>query len=382
MKIKDISTYILKAPLERPFSSATMHFDHRKSLLVRIETDDGIVGWGEAGQFGPAEVPRSAIEYIFKPMLIGKDPLETEKLWQEMYCYTRDYGQKGSIIEAISGIDIALWDIKGKALNLPVSKLLGGRLREKVCAYATGLYFRSDFTLEDYIKEAATFVDKGFKGIKVKIGSKSLAEDMALIVGFRREFGDDFLIMVDCNHAYSAKVAIRVGKELEKHGVYWFEEPVIPEDIDGYIEVRNALSIAIAGGECEFTPYGFRNLIARRAVDIAQPDPCVAGGITACKRIIDLADLFGVLVVPHVWGSAVAMHAALQLIAVIPDQPSTNMPRPGINQTLLEYDQSENPLRENLSRSSLEFIDGYVTIPGRPGIGVEIDESMIEKYSV
>ncbi|MCR4425081.1 MAG: mandelate racemase/muconate lactonizing enzyme family protein [Firmicutes bacterium] len=382
MRITDVSTCVLKAPLERPFYSATMMFDHRKSLLVRVETDEGIVGWGEAGQFGPAELPKSVIEHVFGPMLIGEDPLNTEKLWQDMYCRTRDYGQKGSVIEAISGIDIALWDIKGKALNLPVSTLLGGRFRERVQAYATGLYYQPDYTPEDYVREAEAYVDKGFKGIKVKIGSNALAQDLALVAGLRREFGEDFLIMVDSNHAYNTRSAIRVGKELERYGVYWFEEPVIPEDIDGYVEVRRALNIAIAGGECEFTHYGFKNLITRHAVDIAQPDLSVTGGFTACKKVADLAHLFGVMVVPHIWGSSVAVLAGLQLIAAIPDLPPTNTPRPGFNETLLEFDQSTNPLRERLSKVPIELSDGFVAIPDRPGIGIDIDETVIEKYCV
>ncbi|NLB54344.1 MAG: mandelate racemase/muconate lactonizing enzyme family protein [Lentisphaerae bacterium] len=381
MKIKEITTYLLKAPLREPFYSSTMYFDHRKSLLVKITTDNGIVGWGESGQFGPAELPQAAID-VFKPLLIDEDPLNTEKLWEKMYCYTRDYGRKGSVIEAISGVDMALWDIKGKALGLPVSTLLGGRQRESVQAYATGLYFKPGQSLHDYVKETRQYIDKGFRGIKVKIGSNDPESDLAVIRALREEFGKDILIMTDANHAYNANTAVRVGKDLEEQGVYWFEEPVIPEDVAGYKVVKNALTIAIAGGECEYTHYGFKDLIVNHAVDIAQPDLSVAGGFTACKKISDLASLFGILVVPHVWGSAVAMFATLQFLATILDVPYNNIPRPGNNQTMLECDQTENPLRDNLALNTLVMHGGNIAIPNEPGLGIELNEEVLEKYCV
>lgn len=382
MKIKDIKTYILKAPLKEPFSSSSMYFDHRNSLLVKVITDEGIIGWGEAGQFGPPELPKTVIEEVLKPLLIDKNPFNTEKIWQDMYSYTRDYGQKGSVIEGISGIDIALWDIKGKALNLPVSTLLGGRYRDKVQAYATGLYFKDSYQLEDYVNEVGSYVEKGFKGVKIKIGSNSMEEDLKIISSIREKFGDSLLIMVDANHAYNANTAIRMGLKMEKYNIYWFEEPVIPEDIESYLEVKNALTTAVAGGECEFTQYGFKNFIKNRALDIAQPDICVAGGFTACRKIVDLANIFGIHVVPHVWGSAVSLFATLQLIATIPDLPPTNIPRAGVNQTLLEFDQSENLLREGFIKNKFQFKDGFVTIPDAPGIGVEIDENLMTQFII
>jgi D-galactarolactone cycloisomerase len=188
--------------------------------------------------------------------------------------------------------------------------------------------------------------------------------------------------MVDANHAYNAHTAIKVGKELEKYNVYWFEEPIIPEDIDSYLEVKRGINIAIAGGECEFTQYGFKDMLKKRSVDIAQPDVCVTGGFTACQKIVFLANIFGVHVIPHIWGSAVSIFATLQLLANIPDLPKTNISRPGVNQTLFEFDQSENPLREGFVKNKIELKDGIITIPDSPGIGVDIDEKSLSKFII
>ncbi|WP_343390151.1 mandelate racemase/muconate lactonizing enzyme family protein [Candidatus Amarobacter glycogenicus] len=311
MVIGDIRTFVLRVPLgkERFFSSQCA-FPERNSLLVRVETDSGIVGWGEGGQYGPAEPVASCINHVLAPQVVGRDPCEPVRLWEELYAATRDFGQKGAYIEAMSALDIALWDIKGQALGVPVHNLLGGAFRQSVPAYATGCYYRgADYlnhraTLPALAAEAHSYVETGFTMLKIKVGLLSTEADAERVATIREAIGSQVGLLVDCNHAYNAYTAIRMGRTLEKMDVRWFEEPVPPEDHEGYRRVRDALDVPIAGGECEYTRYGFRQLLADGCVDIAQPDLCVAGGFSEWLKIQALASSFGVSVIPRLgfWG--------------------------------------------------------------------------------
>ena len=375
MKITDVITYILKHELPEPFGFSQGWYNSRKCLLTKVETDAGVFGWGES--WGPPEPIGVAVESILKPLVLGEDPFDNEKLWERMYNQTKDYGQKGLIIGAISSIDIALWDIKGKAVGLPVHKLLGGSFRDNVQAYASGLYMtdppQSDQALSE---EALQYLDEGFTMLKMKIGFGPDL-DVRRVATVRKAVGDQVGIMVDANHAYDARTAIRLGKKLEEYDIFWFEEPVAPEDIDGYLDVKAALNIPIAGGEAEFTKFGFRDLLSRRAVDIVQPDVTLAGGFTECKKIAALAQAWFIACVPHVWGSAVGLAAGLQLVASIPSYPDYQWS----DKPVLEVDRSPNPLREELAQEPiLQVNDGRVKIPQRVGIGVEIDERVLDKY--
>ena len=205
-------------------------------------------------------------------------------LWREIYARLRDHGQKGVVIQGLSGIDIALWDIKGKHFGVPVHQLLGGAARREVQAYATGLYRRKwGDPLEYLAEEAAGYVAEGFEAVKLKVGF-GVEEDAAVTRAVREAIGPEVALMVDANHAYDAVAAIRLGRMIEAHDIGWFEEPVPPEDLAGYRAVKAALSIPIAGGECEFTRFGFRDLLVSRAVDIVQPDTCAAGGFPNARR--------------------------------------------------------------------------------------------------
>jgi D-galactarolactone cycloisomerase len=290
----------------------------------------------------------------------------------------RDYGQKGLAVAAISGIDIALWDIKGKATGLPVCKLLGGCFRDRVQTYATGLYFRRVDDLPAALAaEAAGYVAEGFQAVKMKVGL-GLAADRANLRAVRAAIGPEIVLMADANHAFDSKEAIRLGRVMEDLGLYWFEEPVPPEDIDGYVEVKAALDLAIAGGEAEFTRYGFRTLLGRRAVDIVQPDTCNAGGLTECKRIMALALAHGIHYMPHVWGSAVGLAANLHLAATVPDNPPCLRPTP----LLFEFDRTENLFRDQLALTPIRHHQGWLTVPTGPGLGIEIDQGIVELYRV
>ena len=389
MKIKKIETYILRVPLGKMrFFSSQCAFPERNSLLVRIETEDGIYGWGEGGQYGPPEPVKACIEHVLAPMLMGRDPLDKAVLWHEMYNHTRDFGQKGSYIEAISAIDIALWDICGKALNVPVSKLMGGTQRKTVEMYATGCYYRGehyldlDKTIEELKEEAAGYVEQGFHLLKIKVGLLSVEEDARRVKAIRQSVGPDVGIFVDCNHSYHANTAVRMGRHLEENKILFMEEPVIPEDLEGYRFVRDKLDIAIAGGEAEYTLNGFRHLIENGCIDIAQPDICVTGGLSEFQRILAFAQTYSIQVIPHAWGSGIAFATALSAIAAMPLNPHTANPVPLQNEPMIEYDRNFNPLRDELLTEPIRVENGKVVVPEGNGLGVDIDKSILEKYAV
>ncbi|MCD7737413.1 MAG: mandelate racemase/muconate lactonizing enzyme family protein [Lachnospiraceae bacterium] len=389
MKITEITTYILKVPLgEKRFYSSQCAFPERNSMLVKVETDEGIYGWGEGGQYGPAEPVKCVIDQILAPMLIGQDPLDKGILWDQMYQSTRDYGQKGTYIEAISALDIALWDICGKALNVPVYRLMGGKKRSHVASYATGCYYRGedvldiDTALPALQKEAASYVEAGFEMLKIKVGLLSVEDDAKRVRAIRQAVGDDVKIFCDCNHAYNAYTAIRMAEHLEEAKILFMEEPVTPEDFDGYRRVRNATRIAIAGGECEYTAFGFQKYIAGGCIDIAQPDICVSGGLTEFQRILAVANTSGVNVIPHVWGSGVALAAALSAIAAMPLYPHTANPVPFQNEPVIEYDRNFNPLRDELLTENFELVDRKVKVPDGAGLGIDINMDVLKKYCV
>ena len=342
MKITGVRTHVLQASLgEHGFGWSQRVTDQRQSAICVVDTDEGIQGLGEAFYFGgPARVVAGLIDDGLGPLVTGADPLDTSVIWDRLYNLTRDQGQKGLTVCAISALDIALWDIKGKALGLPVYKLLGGAYRDRARAYATGLYEPQGVAsvVDALVDEALGYRDAGFTGMKLKVGY-GLEVDECYVRAVRGAIGDDIALMVDANHAYNAAEAIRVARMLSEYGVLWFEEPVVPEDVDGYVEVRAASAVPIAGGECEYTRFGFRELIGRRAVDILQPDLCAAGGFTEVTKIIAMASAASIPVIPHVWGTNVGLAAALQLYAALPNVPERRFAA----EPFFETDRSRHP---------------------------------------
>jgi D-galactarolactone cycloisomerase len=380
MKITQVRAHVLRSALEQPFAFSQGWVSSRGATLVEVQTDEGITGWGEALCQGlqPPEIAAAAIEHVLKGLVVEADPLQPEVLWQRMYHQTRDYGQKGALIGAISGIDIALWDIAGKARREPVAKLLGGMFRTRVEAYATGFYrIKGQGEAARLAQEAESHIAQGFRALKIKLGF-GIDDDLAVMkelqfVSRNRE------VMIDVNHAYGVADAIRLGRELEDMGwrLRWYEEPVVQEDLDGYAEVRRALATPVAGGENEYTLFGFKELLARRAVDVAQPDLCIAGGFTGCRHIVALAHAHGVQVNPHVWASAVGQAASLQLIAAIPPANHALFAK----DILLEFDTSSHPFREHLTDMPLRQKQGWVEIPQKPGLGIEVSKDVIKRFS-
>ena len=373
MQIREVRAHVLEAPLSEPFSWSLGWTRTRTALLVEIETADGLVGWGES--YGPAR-PNAAVIEAMKPMLIGADALASEAIWERLYAAFRDHGQKGLPVQALSGIDIALWDVKGKHFGVPVHRLMGGPVRTEVQAYATGLYRREAGDPRDYLaEEAAGYVADGFLAMKLKVGF-GVAEDAEVAKAVREAIGPGVALMIDANHAFDATRAVQLGRQVAELNIGWFEEPVPPEDLDGYAQVRARQPIPVAGGECEFTRFGFRELLVRRAVDVVQPDTCAAGGLSECVKIAAMANAHGVRYVPHVWGTGVALAAALQLLAVLPDNPPCLRPE----QPLLELDRTAHPIRQAILVKPIEHERGVVRIPEGPGLGVEVDRAALERF--
>jgi len=375
MRIKDVRAHVLEAELDQPFSWSLGWARTRTALLVEIETTDGLTGWGES--YGPAR-PNAAVVEAMKPLLIGADALAGEALWEQLYAAFRDHGQKGLPVQALSGIDLALWDLKGKHFGAPVHRLIGGPVRSEVQAYATGLYRREAGDPRAYLaEEAAGYAEEGFRAMKLKVGF-GVVEDAAIARAVREAIGPDVALMIDANHGYDATRAIRLGRLIADLDIGWFEEPVPPEDLAGYALVRAQQPIPVAGGECEFTRFGFRELLGRRAVDVVQPDTCAAGGLSECLKIAAMANAHGIRYVPHVWGTGIALAAALQLLAVLPHNPPCLHPE----QPLLEFDRTEHPIRQAILTEPIRHERGVVKVPDGPGLGVEIDRAALARFKV
>lgn len=374
--IKKVTCHVVAAPVQRPFTSSRgWLYKTRGSCIVEVETTDGIVGWGEC--YGPSAVAKAYIETQFGPRIIGRDAFDVEVIWEDLYNRIKDYGGKGMAASALSGIDIALWDIIGKATGRPIHKLIGGAHRSEVTCYATGLYFIDmDRLVEEAVEEARGYVDEGFTAVKMKIGLGDPKLDIRRVAAVREAVGDTTRLMVDANHCMTVPQAIRIGRELEALDIEWFEEPISPEDIDGYVEVTRALDMAVAGGENEMTRWGFRDIVVRKAMDIIQPDVCAAGGISECRKIATLAAAHGVECVPHAWGSVIGVAATLHFLAALPDQPPSFRPMP----PMFEFEQCENPFRDLLSKEPIVQVRGKVQVPTGAGLGIEIERSVLERY--
>ena len=316
---------------------------------------------------GPTPVA-TIVEERLKDLLVGEDPFQTEWLWNRMYSAegTLTYGRRGIAIRAISAVDIALWDLKGKALKMPVCRLLGG-CRTRVPAYASGGYYEEGKTVDDLADEATAYVKQGFKAVKIKVGLLQLDEDNERVRAVREAVGADVGLMVDTNNAYRPYSAIRAARAFEKYSIEWLEEPVSPDDLSGSARVAAAVDTPLASGELEYTRYGFRQLIDTEAVDIVQSDANVAGGVTEWIKVAALASANSVPVAPH---SSQEVH--VHLVAATPSALNVEFfdPSADIRKT------------EELFATHLKLVDGYLTVPQTPGFGVELSQKAVEKYRV
>ena len=386
MKITKVRSHILEYDMPEELGYSQQFYAKRTAHLVEVSTDEGITGWGEC--FGPGNIARAnkaIVESVIAPIVEGMDPLDRDVIWHKVYNLMRDHGQKGMPLQSQSGVDIALWDIAGKVTNQPIHKLIGGLHRDRVQVYGYGMMLRREDAktmAARFIDEAAAIKGMGFVATKMKVGLGP-KDDVRLCEAVRKGIGDDFNFMVDANHCYTTHDAFYVGHALEELGAYWFEEPVAPEDHDGYHELRAGLKVNISGGETEFNRWGWRALLESRGLDIAQPEVCALGGISEYLRVLALCHAHFTPVVNHVWGSAIAVATNLQLLAAMPPLPGGLNP----SEPLLEFDTTDNKFRDNLLTEALNIqgqvksSNGYVSIPKGPGLGVEPDRDYIKAYS-
>lgn len=375
MKIEKIEAFVVKDKLSNSFFFSQWEYSERCICLVKVTASNGQYGWGEA--YGPATMVEAGIK-LLESTVLGENPLENEVIWNKMYRKTLDFSRRGVYMASVSAIDIAIWDLKGKILNLPVSTLLGGAHRNKIQPYATGLYFTNHDNFSDgFVEEAKLYVSQGFKAIKMKVGL-GIKEDVANVKLIRETIGPDIQLMVDSNHAYTFREAVELSKKIEKYDISWFEEPISPEFYEQYRQLREKTTIPIAGGECEYLRFGFNELIKNKSVDILQPDICASGGLTEAKRIAALASTNGIDLVPHTWGTSIGLHVALHFISNIESIPG-RMYQPDF---LIEFDQTENGLRDHLTFPKLEMKNGMLEVPNRPGLGIDVDEDILRKYCI
>lgn len=379
MKIKTVETFLLDSPIDEPFAWSQGLAETRTALVCKITTDDGLVGWGEGG----GSPSQTVIHDYFAPQLLGEDPANINKLWHQLFHTIHNDNQAGGFGGgALSCIDIALWDILGKSSGKSISELLGGAVREKVPVYATGLYYLEDDKYAKLRAEAQSYVEAGYQGMKTKIGGRSVADDVDRVKTIRDAIGDDLFLMVDANKAYDVSTAIDIGNRLADLDIHWFEEPLVPNDVDGYLEVKAGQPLTIAGGEVWYNRFEARDFLAQRALDIAQPDVRYIGGITEFRNVANTANAMGIQVNPHVWGSAIMISASISLTSTFAPCPYARVPRPYAQEPVMEFDQTPNPIRNELASITFEQSGGFVDVPRGPGLGLEIDESTVKQFCV
>jgi L-alanine-DL-glutamate epimerase-like enolase superfamily enzyme len=353
------------------------------SVIVRIETDAGITGWGEA-KAGVASTAAcgglaAIINLDFAPLLIGQDPRDISRLWDTLYNMPRQgfaiaeghvfpaLGRRGLSVSAIAGVDLALWDILGKSLDAPVWRLLGGRRAERMPAYASGGWAGADRIGEQllgYIEQG------GFRAVKMRVGSMdgSVARSAARVRAARQALGPDVGLAADAHGTWTVAEAKAFCRMVEDCDLMWFEEPVTADDKQGQAEVRRSSSVPISSGESEFTRHDFRELAELRAADVLQPDLAIAGGITEGIRIGAIASAFNLRLAPHLWSGAPAFAAGLHLSA----SQSAGF--------ILEYSLGHNPMLHDLIEERFPVQDGFVAVPDRPGLGITVKEEFVARH--
>ena len=390
MRITDIRTIPLEVELHETVYDANYTMKNKPALLVQVFTDDGLIGIGEAAHFGgPMSSTAHVIEQELKPYLVGKDPINTELLWDLMHKRAYKHGRGGIVIAAMSGIDIALWDLKGKITGLPCWRLMGG-YRKRVPAYATGGFYSESKNLEALADEMQAYVDAGFRAVKMKVGRNSgvelsplraseecgiaevtLDEDIQRVALVRQTIGPDIKLCVDANGAWDVATAVKMGQRMEPFDVYWYEEPVWPDDLLGSKEVAQKVSIPVAGYEtCSYGLVDFQRYISHRAVHFVQPDVAWSGGLTECLKIAHIAQAANLPVAPHIHGSAVAVAAGLHILGAIR------------NGSMAETVFPAHPLMTELVKEPLtiEKDTGDIILSEKPGLGIELNLDVVERY--
>jgi D-arabinonate dehydratase len=364
MKITNVEAILIAIPLRKPISRANRTVSSREYVVVRIHTDEGITG--SAYTLEGAAVVLSAVRDLVGPVVVGQDPFDTERLWDKMYRTSLKVGRRGAVMRALSAVDIALWDVKGRALNTPLYKLLGA-YTDRVPAYLSGGYYREGESFQQMADGIAGLMERhGFKAVKIKVGALDLKQEMERIGTLRRTLGDDVEIMVDANCAWNdLTLARRMMRAFEEYRVGWFEEPVMPDNWRGSAELAALFETPIATGEQECTRWGFRDLIEHKAADILQPDVGVVGGVTEWMKVAALASAYDLPISSH-YVHDVHVH----LMSAIP------------NALLAEcfVRESDFMVFDDVVLEPLIVEHGYLIAPQRPGLGMDLDEKALERY--
>ena len=373
----------IEAPISVPHAKEVEHvvFSGYRATIIRITTDEGIIGYGECmTRLAPAALKKIIDE--ISPLVIGSNPLQPEATWEVLYAAMMNRGHnRGFYIEAISGIDIALWDARAKIYGQPLYMFLGGRQRDLIPSYASSLRMREKSIV---LETARNFLAQGFKSMKIKLGKypDQFMNDIRLVEDIRKEVGDDITLTVDANCGYHEdyKLALRVGRALEQNGVYWFEEPISPDNIYGYKYLCDHLDMAIAWGESSFTRYDFANMFMEHAIDIVQPNPCRAGGLTEISKIAAMSQAMHIPYAPHTGScSAICLAVSLHIATALPNILTFEVMRSDWSKT------DHNPLRHDILKDPYDrFENGFLHAPdpNKPGIGIEVNEEILEKFKV
>jgi L-alanine-DL-glutamate epimerase-like enolase superfamily enzyme len=370
MKITDVTAIILKLPEISSAADGT-----QDNLLIKIETDEGFVGYGEVDtspMVGKAVIDAYMSHgtcYGLKEVVIGMDPFDYEQIWVEMWNKTYYYGRFGPVIHVMSGIDMAIWDIMGKATGKPVHKLLGGSYATKVKPYASALM---PYTLDEVKVIVEKYREEGYHAIKLGWGplGYDVNYDIELVKTARKAAGDGMEIMVDIGKRYRLREALYAAKAMEQLNIYWLEEPLPAEDLDGYRRLTENSPVRIATGEEESGRRAFSRLINETHIDVVQPDISRCGGLTEAKKIATIAADANILCVPHAFKTGVLVAASIQLIASIPNTP------------FLEFSVTESKIRKSLLSEPFRPKEGFIDVPSKPGLGVEINPEIIKKYGI
>lgn len=385
MKIAKVEAFWLRCPIpekkqHRSDYGLLTAFD---MTLVVVTTEDGRQGFGEAkaavGSSGVCASIVTCVENELAPMLIGQDARKINELWERMYNGSRDHyalkrgrvfpilGNRGLTISAMSGVDMALWDLLGKSLEVPVVQLLGGAMRDRMEAYASGGWAGSDAIGEQLLG----YTEKGFKAIKMRVGVMDETVDYSIerVRAAREALGPDIKIMTDAHGTFSVPEAKRFCKSVEDCNLYWMEEPISPDNKKGTAEVRAMTTIPIAAGESEFTRFNMRELIDHRAVDVLQPDSAIIGGITESRRVAALAEAYQLELAPHCWGSAFSFMAGV------------NIAFASASAVIIEFSSGGNPMMYDLVQENIEAVDGHILAPTAPGLGLSVNWDFVKEYT-
>lgn len=367
MKIRAVHAEAVSIPLPKPVADAVRLITHRDHLIVRIETEDGTTGLGFALGYDGALAMIQLVEAIFKPILIGANALDTEHLWAEMYRQSIQAGRRGAALRAISAIDIALWDLRGKAANLPVMELLGVHSRRLRC-YATGGYYREGQQIDDLVREVGEVIRQGFTAVKLKVGKLTAGEDAARVGAVRKAYGDGLDILLDANGGWSsAPQAIAAMRQLEEFHPYWIEEPVRADNLTAMAKIADALDTPVTTGELEATRWAFAQLAEQRAADILQPDATVCGGVSEWLKIAHYAAALDIPIAPHYhWD----FHT--QLCATIP------------NCVFIEYFIAASGVKmfDSIVENPMKPVDGWLEPRTDPGFGIRLIEREVDRYRI